>query len=183
MKLKTCFLLLLLTIGRLSAQAPQQLQSDVKKLYVAFDEIDIDKLSVMLLSTDEPAKVYDKLDSYFLNDEQKFRYVYTNVKYNFGPIQEIDGKSYCSINFRNVVRITYFKPIDVASVQGMLKVKFNTESVVYEKARNSFMIVYNAKMIASQTGGIWQFAFADDTLPKEISGDIVPENAKKALGL
>lgn len=166
--------ILFLLCGLVSAaQTPQQLQSDVKKLYVAFDEIDIDKLSVMLLSMDEPAKVYDKLDSYFLNDEQKFRYVYTNVKYNFGPIQTVDSKSYCVINFRNVVRITYFKPIDVASIQSMLKVKFNTESVIYEKARNSFIIVYNAKMIASQTGGIWQFAFADNTLPNDISGDVI----------
>ncbi len=182
MSAKITLFLLLLATG-VFAQAPPALQADTKKLYSAFDDIDIDKLSAMIFSPLQPSEVYEKLDAYFLNDEQKFRYVYTNVKYNFGPVQTIDDKSYCMVTFRNVIRITYFKKIDVASVQADLKIKFNSTSINYEPARNSFLIVYNARMLAAQTGGVWQFAFLDHTIPDDISEGALTETIKKSLGL
>lgn len=165
------------------AQTPKELQNDTKKLYIAFDEIDIDKLSVMILSNSEPTIVYDQLDAYFLTEDQKFRFVYTNATFNYSDIKTIDGNSYCAINFRNVVRITYFKPIDVANTQKSLKEKWNAQSIQYEAARNSFLIVYNAKMIASLRKGAWQFAFIDKTIPTEISEGIMTENIKNGLAL
>jgi hypothetical protein len=183
MRTKTLLFLLLVVSSNVFAQVPEHLQTDTKQLYVAFDDIDIDKLSAMILSPSEPSIVYDKLDAYFLNEEQKFRYVFTNAKFNYSDIKEIDGRSYCVINFRNVVRITYFKPIEAAEIQKTLKEKFNAQSVVYEKTRNSFLIVYNAKMVASLTNGAWQFAFVDQTLPMNISEGAVSETVKKALAL
>ena len=162
------------------SQAPSTLQSEVKRLYTACHDIDITLLTEMLFSTDE--KIYATLDSYFLNDDTKFRYVETNAKYNYGAEKVIDGKTYIPINFRNVVRVTYFKPIVVADKQAELKVKFNSESVVYNAQRNAFMIIYNAKMLAIGDGNQWKFAFLDGTLPS-VSEGCVTESIKKALAL
>jgi hypothetical protein len=183
MRTKTLLFLLLIISSDVLAQVPEHLQTDTKKIYVAFDEIDIDKLSAMILSPSEPNAVYDKLDAYFLNDQQKFRYVFTDAKFNYSDVKEIDGHSYCAVSFRNVIRITYFNPIEVTEVQKTLKEKFKAQSVVYEKARNSFLIVYNAKMVASLTNGAWQFAFIDQTLPTDISEGAVSDAVKKALAL
>jgi hypothetical protein len=177
-------LLLLLVSGTFFAQTSQTLQPDVKKLYVAFDEIDLDALTEMLCTADRQT-VYGKLDAHFLNDTQKFRFVFTNAKFNYSDIKIINGEPFCGITFRNVVRITYFSAIDVAQVHQLLKNKFRAQSVVYEKARNAFLIVYNAKMIAHQdsSAGRWKFAFADDTIPQEISAGCVTNEIKNQLGL
>lgn len=178
--MKNWILLFLFAATTAFSQAPAALQSEVKKLYTACHDIDITALSEMLCSSD--ADVYSKLDAYFLNDDTKFRYVETNAKYNYGPMKTIEGKSYYPIDFRNVVRVTYFKPIDVAAKQAELKAKFNSESVTYNSQRNAFMVVYKAKMAAISDGGQWKFAFADQTLPN-VSESCLTETIKKELGL
>lgn len=180
MKKIFCLILLIFTVGNASAQAPAELQSEVKKLYLACHDIDITLLTEMLCSSDP--KMYSTLDSYFLNDDTKFRYVETNAKYNYGEQKVIDGKTYIPINFRNVVRVTYFKTINVADKQAELKIKFNTESVAYNAQRNAFMVIYNAKMVAVGDGGKWKFVFTDNTLP-ELSESCLTETIKKELGL
>lgn len=171
--MKNILILFLFLVGFTAfAQTPESLQSATKRLYVAFDEIDIDLLSQMICSAEENQMVYDQLDAYFLNDISKFRFVNTNAKITYSPIKVIDGKSYASIHFRNVIRITYFKPMQsVADTQQELKAKFKAQSVVYEKSRNSFMIVYTANLMAiSETENPqWSFTFTDNTLPMNLS--------------
>jgi hypothetical protein len=133
----------------------------------------------MLCTAD--AEAYTKLDGHFQNEEQKFRYVLTNIKYNYGPAKTIDGKTYYLITFRNVVRVTYFKPIDIASTQALLKEKFSAETITYDKNRNAYMITYNAKMVAIEDSG-WKFAFVDNTFPS-VSENCLTDNIKKELGL
>lgn len=172
-------LLLLLVSSNIFAQAPAGLQAEVKKLYWVCHDIDITSLSEMLCTTE--ADAYTRLDGYFLNDDTKFRYVETNAKYNYAPAKTIDGKTYYPIDFRNVVRVTYFKPINVAEKQAELKAKFNAKEITYNQQRNAFMIVYQAKMVAIQDNG-WKFAFLDNTLPP-VSEGCLTETIKKALGL
>ena len=160
------------------SQAPASLQSEVNRLYTASHDIDITALSEMLCTSDPDA--YAKLDSHFQNDDQKFRYVFTNAKYNYSPPKIIDGKTYFVINFRNVVRVTYFNPIDAAAMQLALKEKFAAQAITYDKARNAFMITYTARMIAIQDQG-WKFAFVDATMP-EIE-TCVSDSVRKELGL
>lgn len=180
MKTKLCAIALLFAVCQAFAQTPAALQSEVKRLYTACHDIDITALTEMLCVSNDNA--YNVLDSHFLNDDQKFRYVFTNVKYNYGPVKPIDGKSYCAINFRNVVRVTYFKPIDVAAKEAALKESFNPTSIKYDKSRNAFLIVYNAKMVAILDGERWKFAFLDNTLPK-VSEDCLTATIKKELGI
>jgi hypothetical protein len=177
MKTKIC--LLLLITGCVFSQTPASLQNEVKRLYTAAHDIDITTLSEMLCTTD--AEAYAKLDGHFQNEEQKFRYVFTNAKYNYGPGKAIDGKTYYLITFRNVVRVTYFKPIDIASTQALLKEKFSAETITYDKNRNAYMITYNAKMVAIEDSG-WKFAFVDNTFPS-VSENCLTDNIKKELGL
>jgi len=178
MKTKLCLALLIFCSG-LVAQVPASLQAEVKRLYTAAHDIDITALTEMLCSTE--ADVYEKLDTYFQSDEQKFRYVFTNAKYNYGREQTVDGKTYFPITFRNIVRVTFFKPIDVAKKQEDLKKQFNATSIVYDKSRNAFLITYQAKLVAIQ-GDKWQFAFADETFPA-IWGDCMTESIKNKLGI
>jgi hypothetical protein len=177
MKTKIC--LLLLITGCVFSQTPASLQNEVKRLYTAAHDIDITALSEMLCTAD--AEAYTKLDGHFQNEEQKFRYVLTNIKYNYGPAKTIDGKTYYLITFRNVVRVTYFKPIDIASTQALLKEKFSAETITYDKNRNAYMITYNAKMVAIEDSG-WKFAFVDNTFPS-VSENCLTDNIKKELGL
>ena len=173
-------LLLLFPVLMLAQHPPD---ADVKKLYTAFHDIDIDFLSERICSPYEGMELYARLDAYFLNDSQKFRYVFTNAKYNYGPVISVDGIDYHPVDFRNVIRIPYFQPIDVASTQEQLKAKFAAQSIVYERARNSFLIVYQAKMLTWNAQGIWKFAILDQTIPKEITAGCLPESIKSRLGL
>jgi hypothetical protein len=178
-KMRTTLGLLLLIVGNAFAQPPASLQAEVRRLYTACHDIDIAALTEMLCTTDTDA--YAKLDSHFQNDETKFRYVETSAKYNYAAPKTVDGKTYYLINFRNVIRVTYFKPIDVAAKQAELKAKFAAQEINYNQQRNAFMIVYNAKLVAIQDNG-WKFAFTDPTLPN-VSDDCLTEPIKTALGL
>lgn len=167
-----------------SGLAQNPADAAAKKLYTAFHDIDIDYLSERLCSKSEGMELYAKLDSYFLNADQKFRYVMTNAKYDYAPAVMIDGVTYQPFKFRNVVRVTYFKPIDVGVKQSELKDLFAAQSVVYEKARNSFLITYQAKMLAYSTPNAeWKFAILDNTIPRDITEGCIPEAVKKELGL
>lgn len=167
--------------GMVFSQSPL---SDAKKLYTAFHDIDLETVSEMLCSNDSKEEVYKKLDAYFLSDESKFRYVQTNAKYNISPKKIIGDKSYHVVDFRNVVRVTYFKPIEVGATQKSLKEKFNAQSINYDKNRNAFLIVYTTKMIVfSESDGQWKFLFDDNTIPRDISESCIDTNVKKDLGL
>lgn len=177
-------LLLGLLFVSVSGLAQNPADVAVKKLYTAFHDIDIDYLSEHLCSKSEGMELYGKLDNYFLNADQKFRYVMTNAKYDYAPTKIIEAVTYQPFKFRNVVRVTYFKPVDVAAKQSELKDLFAAQSVTYEKARNSFLIVYQAKMLAySAANGDWKFAILDNTIPGDITDGCLPEAVKKELGL
>jgi len=178
MRTKICLVLLVVS-GSLFAQATAALQAEVKRLYTAAHDIDITALTEMICTDD--ADAYAKLDNHFQNEVQKFRYVFTNAKYNFGAEKTIDGKTYYPINFRNVVRVTYFNPIDSTEKQELLKKQFNAQSIVYDKTRNAFLITYTAKLAAINDNG-WKFVFLDETLPA-VYGNCLTENIKNTLGL
>lgn len=177
-------LLLTFLLVSVAGLAQHPAEREIKKLYTAFHDIDIDYLSEHICSKIEGMALYGELDGYFLNADQKFRYVMTNAKYDYAPAKSIDGVTYQPFKFRNVVRVTFFKPIDVVSKQNDLKERFAAQSVSYEKARNSFLIVYQAKMLAySADNSRWKFAVLDNTIPSEISKDCLSEAVKKELGL
>jgi hypothetical protein len=102
------------------SQTTESLKTDIKKLYDSFDNIDIEGLTNLLCANGNKAN-YDKLDAVFQDEERKFRFVFTNAKFNYSPVKVIGDKSYCSISFRNVIRITYFKPINVDEMQQSLR--------------------------------------------------------------
>ena len=170
----------LFAAGLAKAQVPASLQADLKKLYVAFDDIDLEGLSQMLC-TGDPATLYGKLDAYFQNDENKFRYVMHAITYQFGKAVEADGKVFYPVSYRNIVRITYFHTVDVQEKQQTLKTQFGAESVSYDKSRNAFLVVYRARLVAFPDGGNWKYAFTDMTLPKDISAGCLPESLKNSL--
>jgi len=172
--------LLLLASYAVSAQPSAAIQADLRKLYTAFDDIDIDAVSQMLCASDTSA-LYDRLDHYFQDDDRKFRYVMHTVTYKFGKPMGADGKTYVPVSFRNVVRITYFHPVDVLATQQSLKEKFRAESAVYDKTRNCFLVTYPCRMVAIGNNGKWNYAFADETLPQEISAGCIPESIKNSL--
>jgi len=184
MKRLILLMLLIFFTGSVTGQTLRTLETDVRKLYVSFDDIDLEAVAASLCSDLPADEIYKILDAYFLNDDNKFRYVYTNPKYSFSPLKTDNGKTYSAIKFRNVIRITYFKPIDVGATQKSLKEKFNATSITYDKKRNAFLIVYNAKMIAvSESDGKWKYIFDDETLPRQISEKCkVSSSIKKELG-
>ncbi|HEX9979336.1 MAG TPA: hypothetical protein VGB50_02090 [Flavobacterium sp.] len=169
----------------LSAQSSTALQSATKNFYEAMYNIDIDAISNMLCH--DKTDVYERVDNAFQNDDFKYRFVFTNAKFDYSAIKNINAKSYAVVNFRNTVRVTSYKPLtssQIAETQKRLKEKFGAKSILYEKNRNSFFIVYQAKLIAeAETGKSWKFIIYDNTLPKEISESCLSNSLKKELQL
>lgn len=155
----------------------------VQELYSALDNVDLEALPAQLCSKLTKDQVYNSLDAYFLNDQNKFRFVFTNLNFRTEAAKLIDGEKYQLITFRNVIRITYFTPIDVAAEKARLKARFNAQSIEYNKDRNAFLIVYNAKMVTSGEGENFRFTFVDNTLPTDISEGCISEKVKKELGI
>ncbi|RZJ36183.1 MAG: hypothetical protein EOO51_02190 [Flavobacterium sp.] len=151
------------------SQTAASLKNDLQKFYTSFNDIDLEAIAESLCSNSAQKELYDQLDQYFLNDNSKFRYVFTNVKYNIGPLTNKNGEQVTLVNFRNVIRVTYFKPIEVAKMQAELKQRYGAQTITYEKKRNAFLIVYNARLMAITSGKTWKFKFLDNTLPDGIN--------------
>ncbi len=157
---RLCFLLLfpLMCIAQ-----PESLVSDTKKLYEAFDTIDLDGIALMMCPSN-PDEFAQGLDQWFQNEEFKFRYVFTNAKYNYLKVDE----SQYTITFRNVIRITYFGKIEPEEKREELRRQFTPHTLTFDPARNCFLIVYPAKMTARQVEGSWKFSFDDQTIPEHL---------------
>ncbi len=161
--------LLFILLGQPAFAQPESLVRDTKRLYEAFDLIDIDVLSDLICTAD-PTQIAAALDSWFQNDETKFRFVRTNAKYTY---EKVPGTDHYTVKFRNVVRITYFKKIDANHELEILKKQFAAQSITYDAARNAYLITYQAKMYALAHQGSWKFAFADSTLPIGLSNGCI----------
>ena len=177
---KTCVMraviLLLLFLSMIASAQPATLERDTKKLYEAFDTIDIDAIAEMMCNRVGAEAFKTDLDQWFQNDDFKFRFVYTNAKYEFRKMAAA-GEVF-EIGFRNVVRITYFKPVDAVSKKEELQKMFHAQSATFDKARNCFLIVYKARLIAAAENDTWKFTFADATVPEKLSANCPPENLK-----
>ncbi len=154
--------ILFLLLCQVNRAQPESLVRDTKKLYEAFDTIDIDALKELLCTTDPEASA-ELLDLWFQNEATKFRFVNTNAKYTYEKVPET---GIYAIMFRNVVRITYFNKIDHTHELEKLKRQFSAQTITYDPLRNAFLITYMAKMHAIPQHDGWRFAFADSTVPK-----------------
>ncbi len=178
------YLILLFTYASFS-QTDQALQTQAAKLYDAIYNMDIEGiLNMSCLAND--AVNYDRLDKAFQNDEFKLRFSLTNAKYNVSDAKTIEGKTWNLLTYRNVLRITYFKKLNasqITEIQQMYKSKFSAQSVTYEKNRNSFLLIFQAKYLAYRDGGNLKMFVADDTLLTDMFKDCIPKEVRKEFNL
>ncbi len=161
------------------------LSGQAAKLYDAIYNMDIEGILQMSCVPNDAVN-YDKLDKAFQNDEYKLRYSLTNAKYSVSDAKEFDGKTWNLITYRNVLRITYFRKLttaEIPQIQQSYKTKFSAQSVAYEKHRNSFLIVYQAKFLAYRSANESKMFVADDTLLTDMFKECISGDVKKEFNL
>lgn len=146
------------------SQTLEQLKMETKTFYDAHYNMDFDGIAILYhpgyFEKITKEEITAKLDEQFQNDQTGIRFVFPTMNFSFGTIQEIEGKKYCVISFKNTYRVNFIDKLseaeiqkNIASFQSNSKVK----SVKYEAKRNSFFIEENV---------IWVAVFHSSTLDK-----------------
>jgi hypothetical protein len=182
--MKTIFLLL---VSGICFSQTADIKSKAARLYDAIYNIDVDQIIAMSCNTDaDKTAIYDKIDKAFLNDELKLRFSLTGAKFDVSPEKIINDKLYHLVTYRNVLRITYYKPLsysDLVEIPKKLKQSLKAQSVKYEKHRNAFLIVYPGHFIASKVGNDWRITVADNTFQYRLFDDCLGQDVLKGFGL
>lgn len=167
------------------SQTLEQLKLDTQKFYDAHYNMDFDGIAGLYhlgyFEKITKEEITAKLDEQFQNDKTGIRFVFPTMNFTFGTIQNIEGKKYCVISFKNTYRVNFIDKLldaeiqkNIASFQTNPKIK----SVKYEAKRNSFFIEENVIWVAvfhSSTMDKWKFiepnskfCFFDEVLAPEI---------------
>ncbi|RXR30601.1 hypothetical protein EQG68_11100 [Flavobacterium piscinae] len=189
MKKIVCLFLLAFWNGQ--TQTLEQLKLETKKFYEAHYNMDFDGIASLYhpnyFEKITKEEITTKLDEQFQNDKIGIRFVFPTMNFTFGMLQEIEGKKYCVISFKNTFRVNFIDKLseeevqkNIASFQANPKIK----SVKYEAKRNSFFIEENVIWVAvfhSSTMDNWKFI---EQNPKFQSFDnLLNPEIQKQLGL
>jgi hypothetical protein len=165
MKKIVCLFLLVFLNGH--SQSLEQLKLETKKFYDVHYNMDFEGIASLYhpnyFEKMTKEEVIAKLDEQFQNDTTGERFVFPTMNFTFGTLQEIDGKKYGVISFKNTYRVNFVDKLseeevkkNIASFQANPKIKY----VKYETKRNSFFIEENVIWIAvfhTSTMDKWKF--------------------------
>lgn len=175
------------------SQPTENLKSSIKKLYEANYLLDFEAIiSYSYPKVVEPIGLeilLEKLEKYYENEEYRLRLQLETVPFLFGPIQKLEGKSFCVITFRNPVRYTFETKLTAETALAKsewLKEINNTKEVTFEPKRNSFNVIKTTTIVAvidETTNNQWKFFNLDDAFQNESFQSIFGESFKKELGL
>jgi hypothetical protein len=189
MKKIVCLFLLVFLNGH--TQTLEQLKLETKKFYDAYYNMDFEGIASLYhpnyFEKMTKEEVIAKLDEQFQNDTTGLRFVFPTMNFTFGTIQEIDGKKYGVISFKNTYRVNFVDKLSdeevqkkIASIQTNPKIK----SVKFEAKRNSFFIEEHLIWIAvfhSTTMDKWKFIEQNSKF--QSFDELLPLSIQKQLGL
>jgi hypothetical protein len=189
MKKIVCLFLLVFLNGH--SQSLEQLKLETKKFYEAHYNMDFEGIASLYhpnyFEKITKEEVIAKLDEQFQNDTTGVRFVFPTMNFTFGTLQEIDGKKYGVISFKNTFRLNFIEKLseeeiqkNIASFQANPKIK----SVKFEAKRNSFFIEENVIWVAvfhSSTMDKWKFIEQNSKFHS--FDELLPISIQKQLGL
>jgi hypothetical protein len=171
------------------SQSLENLKSETDILYSAFYNMDfktiLDKTYPKVFELEGRDAMLTKRDSLHQNQTTSYRYVYPKVNFSFSEIKEIEGKKFCTIKYNRAVRITFEKKLNTQKAeefQKSMKDSGKFKSVIFEKNRNSFLMIGPVTLIAvaDETGNNnWTFIDIQDNLNQL---KVLSEQIKKELG-
>lgn len=191
MKIKFSILLLLVTITSFS-QSVENLKLAAQKLYEANYLLDFEIIQSLtypkVYETIGEETFIDKLDTYFQNDEYRYRLQLQSIPLKFGEITRIDDSYFCVVTCNHPLRYLFETPLTPAMVDKKmqwLQSVNNTKNVVFEPKRNSFSVQKTSTFIAVydvNTHNEWLFFNLDDKFQWDIFQNLFDENIQKKLG-
>lgn len=192
MKLKTYYLFLLLVSKLAVAQSIEQLKVATKKIHEANYNMDFDSVAKFsypkIVDYHGKEKFIEKLDHDYQNETYRMRIQLEKVVFEYGPIRQIDGASYCVISYKNPARYFYETKLDsnTSLIQAnFLREKDRTKDVTFEPKRNSFNVRRISQFVAISdaiTAHQWRFFNMDDPTQRELF-DTLFASVKNQLGL
>lgn len=191
---KSIFIQIALFITSLGfGQTPESLKIATKKIYDANYHMDFDAVSALTLPEVRAQlggeKMVDKLDADYQNDKYRMRLQLTAPVFQYGPLVEHGGKTYCIIKYKNPVRYFYETKLDSNSSlieANFLREKDQTRDVTFEPKRNGFNVRRISTLVAisdaskSQT---WTFINLDDPQQRTLLPQVIDEDGLKKLDL
>lgn len=175
------------------SQSTETLKTSAQKLYEAnflMDFEEIVKLSYPpMVSNIGKEIMLEKTELHYENEEYRLRYQLQTVPLQFGPIKQINGKSFCVITIRIPKR--YFFESKLSAEQAAVKKIWlqeinHTKDVTFEPNRNSFNVKKMTTYVAvydETTNGEWKFFNFDNTEQLAAFNELFEETVKSALDL
>lgn len=119
------------------------------------------------------------------NEQYSIKYVEVDPKFNFGKIKNIEDKTFCVIEHKNVFIMTFKSPVeDVKEMTDTFKKIMNADVMNFDKKTNSFRVESKATMIGiadDVTNNKWKFMTLDAN--KQIFPMLFNEKIQKELGI
>lgn len=119
------------------------------------------------------------------NEQFSIKLVEVEPDFSFGEIKKIEDKSFCFVDYNNVMIMKFKAPMeDADSMVGIFKSSMEADKVTYDKASNSFRIEMRSTLIAvadDATNNKWKFLNKDKE--NKMFSMIFNEKIVKALGL
>jgi len=193
MKLKHLSFLLFFIVSNSFSQSTETLKASAQKLYEANYLMDFEGIAKLsypkMVDTISKAAFLEKTELHYENEEYRLRYQLQNVPLQFGPIKQLNGKSFCVITIRIPKR--YFFENKLTAEQAAEKRTWlleinNTKDVTFEPNRNSFNVKKISTYVAvfdENTNGEWKFFNFDNVEQLTAFKELFDEKTKTALGL
>lgn len=166
MKLNVLLLFLFTTFNDFS-QSIETLKLETKKLYEANYLMEFETIANLtypkVMELLDREVFIEKLDSLYQNDIYRLRLQLPTNTFQYSPLKNQEGKSFCVITFKNPVRYFFEKKLtneQVSEQKKHLQEINQTQEVTFEPARNSFNVKKITTYIAVSdvyTSGKWKF--------------------------
>jgi hypothetical protein len=119
------------------------------------------------------------------NEQFSIKLVEVEPNFSFGEIKKIEGKSFCMVNYNNVMTMKFKQPMDDAeSMTDIFKSSMEADKVTYDKLTNTFRIEMRSTLIAvadDLTKNQWKFLNKDKE--NKMFSMLFDAKILKALGL
>jgi hypothetical protein len=171
------------------AQDMASLKTEALKSYKASVNMNFDDIFATtypkvfdIIPQDQMKKMFGQMME---NEQFSIKLVEVEPNFSFGEIKKIEGKSFCMVNYNNVMTMKFKQPMDDAeSMTDIFKSSMEADKVTYDKLTNTFRIEMRSTLIAvadDLTKNQWKFLNKDKE--NKMFSMLFDAKILKALGL
>jgi len=185
----TLILIFLFQTIAVLAQDMASLKTEALKSYKASVNMNFDDIFATtypkvfdIIPQDQMKKMFGQMME---NEQFSIKLVEVEPNFSFGEIKKIEGKSFCMVNYNNVMTMKFKQPMDDAeSMTDIFKSSMEADKVTYDKLTNTFRIEMRSTLIAvadDLTKNQWKFLNKDKE--NKMFSMLFDAKILKALGL